>query len=66
MTLDEVLRIMSGVRTLEDCKRAWAVRSEWLREHPEDEVVIDEGEALWMHEQALLRMEAHNQAERAA
>lgn len=44
---------------------AWAIRSEWLRDHPDAEVVIDEGEALWMREQALLRMEAHKQAERA-
>ena len=71
MTLDEVLRIMSGVRTLEDCKRAWAVCSEWMREHPDDEVVIDEGEALFMHEEALKNIAAQKQelqpqAERAA
>ena len=71
MTLDDVLRFMGGVRTLEDCKRAWELQAEWLREHPEDEVVIDEGEALFMHEEALKNMAAQKQevppqAERAA
>jgi hypothetical protein len=66
MTLDDVLRIMSGVRTLEDCKRAWEVQAEWLREHPEDEVVIDEGEALYMHEEALKHIEAQKQAQPVA
>lgn len=53
MTRDELLLIMSGVRTLQDCERAWELRADWLCEHPDDEVVIDESEALYMHEQAL-------------
>ena len=66
MTRDELLQIMSGVRTLQDCKQAWELRANWLCEHPGDEVVIEESEALWMHEQALQNMEAQKQAERAA
>ena len=66
MTLKEVLLIMSAVKTLGDCKRAWEVQAAWLRDHPDDEVVIDEGEALWMNEQALKNREAAKQTERVA
>ena len=66
MTLDDVLRTMSGVRTLEDCRRAWEVQAEWLREHPEDDVVIDEGEALYMHEEARKHLQTQKQAEPVA
>ena len=33
MTIEDVLRFMSGVRTREDCKRAWELQAEWLRDY---------------------------------
>ena len=66
LTQDEVSEVMFRARTLEQCAEAWKAQAEYLREHPEDESVIEEGEALWMHEQALKNTEAQKQAERAA
>ena len=53
MTREEVSVLIFRARTLEQCAEAWKAQAEYLREHPEDESVIEEGEALWMHEQAL-------------
>ncbi len=58
MTRKKVHDIMLGARTLEQCAQAWLAQAEYLREHPDDDSVIDEGEALWMTEQALLNMTA--------
>lgn len=71
MTREAVHDIMMRARTLEQCAEAWKAQAEYLREHPEDESVIDEGETLWMMEQALKNMAAQKQtappqAERAA
>jgi hypothetical protein len=67
MTRDEVLNLMSHAGTLEECQRAWEVRAVWLNEHPDDETVIDEGEGLYMREQAIERIVIHNlQTEHAA
>ena len=66
MTRKEVHDIMFRARTLEQCAAAWKAQAEYLREQPDDESVVEEGEALWMHEQALKNSEAQKQAERAA
>lgn len=71
MTREEVRELMFRADTLEQCADAWKARSAYLREHPDDEAIIDEGEALWMTEQALKNMAAQKQevqpqAERAA
>ena len=44
---------MSRAHTLEQIAAAWKVRSEYLRANPDDEAIIEEGESLWMLEQAL-------------
>ena len=71
MTREEVHNIMMRARTLEQRAEAWKAQAEYLREHPEDDSVIDEGETLWMTEQAIKNMaaqkqEIQSQAERAA
>ena len=66
MTREEVRELMFRADTLEQCAEAWKARSVYLREHPDDTAIIEEGESLWMTEQAIKNMEAHNQAERAA
>jgi hypothetical protein len=63
MTRKEVHDIMFRTNTLEQCAEAWKAQAEYLREHPEDESIIDEGEALWMTEQAIKNMEAQQQIE---
>jgi hypothetical protein len=67
MTREEVSELMFRADTLEQCAEAWKAQAEYLREHPEDESIIDEGEALWMTEQALKHPDAPApQAEHAA
>lgn len=56
MTRDEVLDLMFHAQTLEECRRAWEARTDWLNDHPDDEAIIDESESLYMREQALKRM----------
>ena len=54
MTYEEVSEIMFRARTLEQIAAAWQVRSAYLQAHPDDEAILEEGESLWICEQALL------------
>lgn len=53
MTREELHDLMLHARTLEQCAAAWKAQEDYLREHPDDESVIEEGEALYMKEQGL-------------
>ena len=53
MTQDQVSEIMYHAQTLEQTANAWQVRSAYLLAHPDDEAIVEEGESLWMREQAL-------------
>ena len=53
MTHEEVSEIMSRARTLEQIAVAWQARSAYLQAHPDDMAILEEGESLWMLEQAL-------------
>ena len=46
---------MMRADTLEQCATAWKAQEDYLRQHPDDDSVIEEGEALCMTEQALKR-----------
>ena len=50
LTQDEVSEIMFRARTLEQIAAAWEARSAYLRAHPDDEAILEEGESLWMRE----------------
>jgi hypothetical protein len=58
MTREEVRQLMSSAKTLSQCSEAWEARAAYLREHPDDEAIIEEGEALYMTEQALKQIAA--------
>ena len=47
---------MRSARTPERIAAAWNARDAWLRDHPDDAGIYDEGEALFMREEALKRM----------
>ena len=67
MTRREVHDIMFRARTLEQIAVAWQARSQYLRDNPDDMAILEEGESLWMREQALKYPDALvPQAERAA
>ena len=66
MTREELHKLMLHARTLEQCAAAWQAQEEYLCVHPDDESVIEEGEALWMREQALKSMAGRPQQEQIA
>lgn len=53
MTQEEVSQLMFSAKTLPQCATAWEARGIYLREHPDDERIIEEGESLYMMEQSL-------------
>lgn len=52
---------MRSARTPEQIAAAWEVRADWLCLHPDDEGIQDEGEALFMREEALKRLAEQKQ-----
>lgn len=54
LTQEEMSEIMFRARTLELIAVSWSVRSAYLLAHPDDEAIMEEGEALRMREPALL------------
>lgn len=54
MNRNEILEAICFAKTLEDCQKAWRLRADYLRAHPDDDAMIDAGESLSMLEKALL------------
>ncbi len=50
---------MSRARTQEQITAAWEARSLYLQANPDDEAILEEGESLWMLEQALKYADTH-------
>lgn len=57
---------MRSARTKEQIAAAWEARADWLRIHPDDQGIEEEGEALFMREEALERIAEQKHRERAA
>lgn len=56
MTRQQVLDLIYGAETMEQCNAAEAARFGWLEEHPDDEEVRESGESLVMLRHALEMM----------
>ena len=64
LTRKEVSDLMFRADTLEQCAEAWKARSEYLRAHPDDTGILEEGESLWMTEQALKHQSKQSEVKR--
>jgi hypothetical protein len=53
MIREDVLRQCYYARTLPEIEAAWQARGLWLKEHPDDDAVVDVGEMLSKLEDAL-------------
>ena len=52
----QVQALMRSARRSEQIAAAWDARADWLNDHPDDAGIEDEGEALFMREEALKRL----------